>query len=62
MAKMTEDEILATIRAAGVALLEDVEAVVLETDGSFSVVRPSARTGRSSLHDVQTPGESEREH
>ncbi|MGE0448848.1 MAG: DUF421 domain-containing protein [Vicinamibacterales bacterium] len=49
-ARVTEEEVRAAIRAQGVASLEHVEAVVLETDGSFSVVRrsekaPSALTG-----------------
>lgn len=38
-ARITEDEIRAAVRSAGQAALDDVEAVVLETDGSFSVVR-----------------------
>ena len=38
-ARVTEDEILAAVRAAGLRAVEDAESVVLETDGSFSVVR-----------------------
>jgi len=38
-ARVTADEVEAALRGAGVAALEDVESVVLETDGSFSVVR-----------------------
>ncbi len=37
--RVTEGEIRAAVRSQGVASVEDVEAVVLETDGSFSVVR-----------------------
>ncbi len=37
--RVTEDEILAALRGQGVASVEDVEAVVLETDSSFSVVK-----------------------
>jgi uncharacterized membrane protein YcaP (DUF421 family) len=46
-------EIYAAVRSAGVAALEEVEAVVLEADSSFSVVR-KAEDGRadSSLIDV----------
>jgi len=36
--RVAESELLAAIRGAGVASLESVEAVVLETDGSLSVV------------------------
>jgi uncharacterized membrane protein YcaP (DUF421 family) len=38
-ARITEDEVRAAVRAAGSSSLEDSEAVVLETDGSLSVVR-----------------------
>lgn len=38
-ARVTEGEVLAAVRGAGVSKLDDVEAVVLETDGSLSVVR-----------------------
>ena len=41
-ARVTEQEVHAAVRGGGHAALDDVEAVVLETDGSFSVVRKSA--------------------
>lgn len=37
--RVLETEVHAAIREQGVAALEDVEAVVLETDGSFAVVK-----------------------
>jgi uncharacterized membrane protein YcaP (DUF421 family) len=40
------------IRAEGVAAVEEIEAVVLETDGSFSVIKKSATDSRSALADV----------
>jgi uncharacterized membrane protein YcaP (DUF421 family) len=42
--RITQDEIEAVIRAAGVGRIEDVAAVVLETDGTLSVIR---RTGKA---------------
>jgi len=36
--RVTEDEIRAAIRAAGRSDISTVAAVVLETDGSFSVI------------------------
>lgn len=39
-ARITEDEIRSAIRSAGLDSLEKVHAVILETDGSFSVVQP----------------------
>ena len=52
-ARVTEDEVRAAVRAAGLAALDEVEAVVLETDGSFSVIRRSGNSRRSSLTGVE---------
>ncbi|MEX0922236.1 MAG: YetF domain-containing protein [Rhodovibrionaceae bacterium] len=43
--RITEEEVVAAVRAAGYARLDAVEAVVLETDGAFSVL--PARQGES---------------
>ncbi|MEP7066731.1 MAG: YetF domain-containing protein [Gemmatimonadota bacterium] len=40
--RITPAELGATVRSAGIDRLADVEAVVLETDGSFSVIRKHA--------------------
>jgi len=48
-ARVTDDELCSAVRAAGVATLDQVQAVVLETDGSFSVIRPGRGAGASSL-------------
>lgn len=53
--RVTEDEVRAAVRGAGVATLGEVNAVVLETDGSFSVVRNGGGPGESSLTGVQAP-------
>jgi uncharacterized membrane protein YcaP (DUF421 family) len=37
--RVTEDEVQAAARAQGIDSLQDVTAAVLETDGSFSVIR-----------------------
>lgn len=50
--RVTHDEVLAAIREHGKASLEGVSAVVLETDGTFSVLSSLPET-RSSLADVQ---------
>jgi uncharacterized membrane protein YcaP (DUF421 family) len=42
-ARVTEEEVRAALRASGHAAVSDVAAVVLETDGSFSVVATSER-------------------
>lgn len=51
--RVDRDEVLAAIRTSGIGAVSDVAAVVLETDGSFSVLRsvPDAREA-SSLSDV----------
>lgn len=53
--RITESEVRAAVRAAGVGDMEAVEAVVLETDGSFSVIRRGLATTGTSLTDVRTP-------
>lgn len=54
--RVTESEVLAALRGAGVGRLEEVEGMVLETDGSFSVVRRSIEGAADTLRDVQGAG------
>jgi uncharacterized membrane protein YcaP (DUF421 family) len=37
--RVTEGEVRAALRAQGISAVEDAEAVVLETDGSFSIIK-----------------------
>ena len=37
--RVAEEEVIAAVRAQGVASMESVEAVILETDGSFTALR-----------------------
>lgn len=60
-ARVTEDEVRSAIRSSGFAAMDQVEAVVLETDGSFSVVKTDSGDSRSSLSGVMTPGPREME-
>lgn len=53
--RVTEDEIRAAVRSAGIDSLDKVHAVVLETDGSFSVVPVSESGNNSSLAGVKGP-------
>ena len=55
-ARVTEDEVRSAIRSSGIASIDAVHAVVMETDGSFSVVKKASADGPSSLSDVKTPG------
>ncbi|MGB3222461.1 MAG: YetF domain-containing protein [Desulforhopalus sp.] len=56
--RVTEDEVMAAVRSAGLKTLDEIEAVVLETDGSFSVVQKQGGFGKSSLEGVKIPGKS----
>ncbi|MEP7039173.1 MAG: YetF domain-containing protein [Acidobacteriota bacterium] len=52
--RVAKSEILAAIRASSIGSLEKVEAVVLETDGSFSVIKKSENyDSNSALEDVE---------
>lgn len=51
--RVTKDEIRAAVRAAGLSGLEEAKAVVLETDGSFSVIRGGTDSSQSSLTGVR---------
>lgn len=51
--RVTEEEILAAVRLAGLSDLEAIEAVVLETDGALSVVKSRDEIRSSSLEGVE---------
>ncbi len=55
-ARVTGHEVRAAVRSVGMATLNEVEAVVLKTDGSFSVVRGNGGSGESSLTGIERPG------
>jgi uncharacterized membrane protein YcaP (DUF421 family) len=50
--RVTESEIRAALRTHGITALEDAEAVVLETDGSFSVLKKGGASS-SAMSDVE---------
>ncbi|MDN3558957.1 DUF421 domain-containing protein [Vreelandella neptunia] len=54
-ARVTQDEVQSAIRGSGIADVTAVEAVVLETDGSMSVIKPHAESSHSSLEGVRGP-------
>jgi uncharacterized membrane protein YcaP (DUF421 family) len=47
--RVTEEEIRAAVRAQGIGILQDVAAVVLETDGSITVLRQAGQGSTSTL-------------
>jgi len=54
-ARVTQDEVQSAIRGSGIADVTAVEAVVLETDGSMSVIKPNAESSHSSLEGIRGP-------
>src|SRR4051794_25358944 len=46
--RITREEILAALRASGVADVRGIAAVVLETDGSVSIIRDTGHDGKAS--------------
>lgn len=50
--RVVEAEVRAAVRAQGVAAMAQVEAIVLETDGSFTVLQPPPSGAASALADV----------
>ena len=50
--RVTKSEIRAAIRGAGILAIEDVAAVVLETDGSFSVMPHNNSGSKTALSDA----------
>ena len=54
--RVTEQELLAALRQSGVPGVREAAAVVLENDGSFSVLKQEAPGPASALHDVPKPG------
>nr|WP_318782758.1 YetF domain-containing protein [Halomonas colorata] len=52
-ARVTQDEVRAAIRSNGLSSVADAHAVILETDGSLSVVKESDEHDHSSLKDVR---------
>ncbi len=51
--RVTESEVLAAVRESGIYDLDKVGAVILETDGSFSVVSELGNAQNTSLKDVK---------
>ncbi|WP_083001817.1 DUF421 domain-containing protein [Halomonas sp. GT] len=52
-ARVTKDEVRSAVRSSGLASLEAAQAVVLETDGSLSVVKREDEGTGSSLNGVR---------
>ena len=57
--RVAEEEVLAAVRASGIGELKDVEAVVLETDGSFSVMERNSGNERMNLAGVEVPSSND---
>jgi len=51
--RVAKGEVLAAIRTSGYSSIEEIDAVVLETDGSFSVIKEIDITTASAFRDVR---------
>lgn len=51
--RVAEGEVLAALRSNGIASIEDAGAVILETNGSFSVIKDLGSGSASALRDVK---------
>ncbi len=58
--RVSKAEVRAAIRASGIAAVEDAHAVVLETDGTFSVIRTADTASATALRDVAEVGDGDR--
>lgn len=50
--RVTAGEVRAAIRSQGISQMSEVEAVILETDGSFSVLNKTAHPATAAIDDV----------
>ena len=55
--RVTEEEVRAAIRDQGLTRVEDVDAVVIENDGTLTVAYNNKKRGDSSLLDASSPEE-----
>lgn len=60
--RLTEEEVRAAVRSQGLPAIEEVEAVVLETDGSLSVIRRGDDHQSSSLAGIALPSQTSLRH
>jgi uncharacterized membrane protein YcaP (DUF421 family) len=51
--RVTKGEVMAAVRSEGISALEEIHAVVLETDGSFSVIKERNRSADTAMSDVK---------
>lgn len=50
--RVTPEEVRSAMRSEGISQMSEVEAVILETDGSFSVLRITSQPATTALNDV----------
>jgi uncharacterized membrane protein YcaP (DUF421 family) len=53
--RITEEEILAVLREQGKNSLNEIDAIVLETDGSLSVIQKTSENFEGVLRNVKRP-------
>ena len=53
--RIDEDEIYAVVRSMGLSSLEEADAIVLETDGSFNLIQDAKNLKTETMNKVITP-------
>jgi uncharacterized membrane protein YcaP (DUF421 family) len=51
--RVEKEELLQAARSQGILALEQIEAIVLETNGKFSVIKTTSQTAASTLQNVR---------
>lgn len=55
--RIAEDEIYAILRQKGIGSIEEADAIVLETDGSLTVIKQVPTLTNSVFNPVKKPGQ-----
>jgi uncharacterized membrane protein YcaP (DUF421 family) len=59
--RVTRTDVTQAVRGTGTGAMEDVAAVVLETDGTFSMITTASLGSGTALRDVPNPTETSRQ-
>lgn len=54
--RVSREEVFQAMRSRGISILQQVEAVILETNGNFSIIRKSDRSGTTTLPGMKKEG------
>ena len=58
---LTKDEVLQSVRSQGIGSLGQVKAIILETNGRFSVIKNESESIESVFHGIKSPDQHKSE-